>query len=117
MLSPVIFELPTRSPRKYRGKYPERVNAWSYGRSPSQTALALFLGINRPVHVELNDGRRFIVDMRALIEDKVKLNVEFIFCIDPDVFYVESLWEELTQDKYDRMLQIVRMARAVEMVS
>jgi hypothetical protein len=41
-----IYELPTRSPRRYRGKYPERV--WSVGYARGA------------VHVELNNGRRFV---------------------------------------------------------
>lgn len=47
-----IYELPSRSERKYRGKYPERVWSVSYGR-----------GI---VHVELNNGRRFVA-LRAFV--------------------------------------------------
>lgn len=112
MLNPVIFMLPTRSPRKYRGKYPERVNSWSYSRSPSQMAIAEFLGISRPVHIELNDGRRYIICMKALRPEGVKLNAEMIDCLSPDVMFVESLWEDLSQERYDAMLALVREARA-----
>lgn len=108
----MIFLLPTRSSRKYRGKYPERVNSWSYSRSPSQMAIAEYLGISRPVHIELNDGRRYIADMKALRPEGVKLNAEMLNCIHPDVMFVESAWEDLSQERYDEMLVLVREARS-----
>ena len=107
----MIYQLPTRSPRRYRGKYPERVNSWSYSRSPSQMAIADYLGISRPVHIELNDGRRYIIDMKALRPEGVKLNAEMIDCLSPDVMFVESLWDELSQERYDEMLERVRAVR------
>lgn len=108
----MIFTLPTRSPRRYRGKYPERVNSWSYSRSPSQMAIAQYLGISRPVHIELNDGRRYIIDMKALRPEGVKLNAEMLNCLTTDVMFVESAWEDLSQERYDEMLVLVREARA-----
>lgn len=41
----MIYQLPTRSTRKYTGHYPERVHSLSLG---------------RVTHVELNNGRRFV---------------------------------------------------------
>lgn len=110
----MIFLLPTRSSRRYAGKYPERVNSWSYSRSPSQMAIAEYLGISRPVHIELNDGRRYIIDMRALRPDTVKLGVELVSCLQSDVLFVESAWEELSRDRYDEMLALVQAARRGE---
>lgn len=108
----MIFLLPTRSSRRYAGKYPERVNSWSYSRSPSQMAIAEFLGISRPVHIELNDGRRYIIDMKALRPEGVKLGNEMVSCLSADVMFVESAWEELSQERYDEMLALVQAARA-----
>lgn len=107
----MLFLLPTRSPRRYAGKYPERVNSWSYSRSPSQRAIADYLGIGRPVHIELNDGRRYIADMKSLRPEGVKLGVELVSCLHPDVIFVESAWEDLSQERYDEMLTLVRAAR------
>lgn len=106
----MIFQLPTRSPRKYRGKYPTRINSWSYSRSPSQMAIADFLGIGRPVHLELNDGRRFIADMKSLNPDGVKLNTElYDIWAEAETVKVPHL---LSQERYDAMLVLVREARA-----
>lgn len=110
----MIFLLPTRSSRRYRGQYPERVNSWSYSRSPSQQAIADYLNIGRPVHIELNDGRRYIIDMKALRPDTVKLGVELVSCLHSDVLFVESAWEELSRERYDEMLALVQAARRGE---
>jgi hypothetical protein len=48
-----IYELPTRSARKYRGKYPERVHSLSLGST---------------CHIELNNGRRFVALSRFVID-------------------------------------------------
>lgn len=103
----MIFLLPTRSTRRYRGKYPDRVNSWSYSNSPSQRTIAAFLGISRPVHVELNDGRRYIIDMKALRPDALRLSVDMVNCLSPDVMFVESAWQELSRQRYDEMLKII----------
>lgn len=106
----MIFELPTRSPRKYRGQYPNRINSWSYSRSPSQQAIADYLEIGRPVHIELNNGKRYIADMKSLNADGIKLGTE-----------LRDIWKEevsvkiphlLSQERYDEMLALVRAARA-----
>jgi hypothetical protein len=101
-----MFVLPTRSPRIYRGKYPTRIHSWSYSRSPSQQALAAFLGINRPVHLELNEGTRFIAEFTELSESHLKVGTDIEACLKqptPLVF--------LSQDRYDLMLSHVRRAR------
>lgn len=106
----MIFELPTRSPRKYRGQYPTRINSWSYSRAPSQQAIADYLGIGRPVHIELNNGKRYIADMKSIKANDIRLNVDF-----------RDIWDEsvsvkiphlLSQERYDAMLALVREARA-----
>lgn len=74
-------------------------------------AIADYLGISRPVHIELNDGRRYVIDMKALRPEGVKLNAEMIDCLSPDVMFVESLWNELSQERYDEMLERVRAVR------
>jgi hypothetical protein len=48
-----IYELPTRSSRKYRGKYPERVHSAALG---------------RVCHFELNNGRRFVALSSFVVE-------------------------------------------------
>ena len=110
MLNPVIFMLPTRSPRKYRGKYPERVNSWSYSRSPSQQAIAEYLGISRPVHIELNNGKRYIADMKSIKGDDLKLSAELHDVIADHILETTfgPCWEELSQERYDEMLTLVQ---------
>lgn len=100
----MIYQLPTRSPRKYRGKYPRRVNSWSYSRSPSQQAIADYLDIRLPVHLELNDGTRFIACMFDFADD-LKLSVEFNDILPGPVL-------DLPQHRYDEMLALVQAARA-----
>ena len=102
----MIYQLPTRSPRRYRGKYPARINSWSCSRSPSQRALADFLHLSRPVHLELNDGQRFIADMCDLVGD-LRLAMDMNDAVLPRTTVVQ-----LGQDRYDAMLALVREARA-----
>jgi len=102
-----MFLLPTRSPRTYHGKYPTRINSWNYSRSDAQVALASFLGIKRPVHLELNDGRRFISDFSELNGNEVRLGVDLEACLR----HSPTILVELSQARYDTMLAIVRKAR------
>lgn len=101
-----MFCLPTHSPRKYRGKYPTRINSWGYSNSASQQALGKFLGITRPVHIELNDGRRYIADTSELKTGEVKLGVDL-----DDLFVIPATIIALTQERYDEMLGRVREIR------
>ena len=110
----MIFLLPTRAKRRYRGKYPERVNSWGTSRSSSQQVISDCLGIGRVVHVELNDGRRYILDMKALQPDKLRLNVELTSCLNPDVLFVESEWQELGWERYNDMLGKVQARREAD---
>lgn len=50
-----IYELPTRSGRRYTGKYGQRV--WSFGHGRGNSA----------VHIELNNGRRFVALPSAVV--------------------------------------------------
>lgn len=100
----MIYELPTRSPRKYRGKYPGRVNSWSYSRSSSQAIVARHLHMSRPVHVELNDGRRFILDMGTVKMDRIKLSVDFMEVPEDPTIRITKL----SQERYDAMVQEIR---------
>lgn len=104
-----MFKLPTRghADRPYRGKYPNRVNSWSYSRSPSQQALGAFLGIRKPVHIELNEGTRYIADISELKANEVKLGTD----INDLLHHVPALIVTLTQQRYDEMLAVVRSAR------
>jgi hypothetical protein len=101
----MIYLLPTRSARKYRGKYPTRINSWSYSRSPSQMIVATHLDMKRPVHMELNNGSRYIADMCDLVGD-VRLAVEF-----DDAMLPRTEQLELSQERYDAMLADIRAHR------
>ena len=99
-----IFQLPTRSPIKYRGKHPFRVRMWSYSRSRSQQIVAEHLGMTRPVHIEVYAGYRFIADMSDLRRDGVKCNVEMEACLNNPAADIH----DLTQVRYDAMLDAIR---------
>jgi hypothetical protein len=99
----VIVQLPIRSPRKYRGQYPGRINSWSYSRSPSQQAIADFLGMKRPVHIEDNVGVRYIADMGSL-NPEIKLGMELADAVLGDLEDIT----DLPQDRYDAMLDLRR---------
>lgn len=109
----MICLLPTRSSRRYRGKYPTRVNMWSYSRSASQKIVGDHLSMQRPCHIELNDGRRYIADLPYLI----KLDFDGI-CMGMDLAELVSDSNEmlfsLTQDRYDAMLADIRKLRDAE---
>jgi hypothetical protein len=102
--------LPTKSPRKYRGKHPDHIHSWSYGRSPSTVAVEMHLGITKPVWIELRCGIRYIVPLGAFksgYKEGPKLGVDFYETLknrNEPVFV-------MTQATYDEMLQLVRKAR------
>lgn len=112
----MIFLLPSRSSRKYRGKYPERINSWGYSKSRSQQAIADYLGISRPVHIELNDGRRYIADMKSLRREGIKLGAELVEILSYEISfqlaeYGKPAWEDLSQARYDELITLVRSTR------
>jgi len=59
-----------------------------------------------PVHIELNDGTRFIADRADLWE--VKCGTEFSDCLKQDV---ET--DDLPQERYDFMLDQTRTLRGI----
>lgn len=98
----MIYQLHTRSQRRYRGKYPRRINSWSYARSARQDIVAKHLDMKRPVHLELNDGTRFIADMSDLDLNGCRVGIEFsLVSKAPCVI-------DLTQDRYNAMLAEIR---------
>lgn len=105
----MIYELPTRSPIVYRGRYRHYIRSWSYGRSPSQKVIADHLGINCPVHIELNNGRRYIAAASYLFRGEVKINANFFDTLQGFVSTEHFIC--LTQAAYDVMLAKVREAR------
>jgi hypothetical protein len=96
----MIVQLPTRSPRRYRGQYPGRINAWSYSRSAPQMILAKHLGMSRPVHIEDNSGYRYVADM-SVLNPEIKLGMELADAVVG--FNLEDI-ADLSQDRYDAML-------------
>lgn len=107
-----MFLLPTKSPIRYRGKYPMRVRSWSYARSLSTQALGAYLGIRKPVHLELNNGSRYIADLSELRTDLPHIGVELEAMLSKNpTTLVELSWEE-----YDEMLTLVRRVREQQQV-
>lgn len=98
------YQLPTRSSRKYRGKYPRRLNSFSHSSTTigDQTIIVEQLGIARPVHLELNDGTRFIVEASSLLNWKI--GAEFSLMHNEPVI-------ELTQEAYDTLLAEMKAYR------
>lgn len=106
----MIYLLPTQRPGKYRGIYPTRIHSWGYSQSPAQTVIAEYLGIKRPIHIELNNGRRYIVDMRMLKSYTVRLGAEFMSLF----LWDNPIIEILGHARYDEMLDMVRRVRDEE---
>jgi len=103
----MIYRLPSRSPRKYRGQYPRRVHSWSYSSSPCQMLIKDILKLELgPVHIELNDGTRFIADRADLRE--VKCGVEWLDCLKKG-----TLGIDLSKERYDFMLDQIRTLRGM----
>lgn len=106
----MIYRLPTRSPRKYRGKYPYRINSWSTGGSkisPDQQIVKDHLGLEtRPVHLELNNGERYIADAKSIGFEKLRCCIDLL-----SVVVGASSPIELSQESYDAMLAKVREVR------
>jgi len=103
----MIYQLPSRSPRRYRGQYPRRIHSWSYSDSPCQVLIKDILKLKRgAVHIELNDGTRLIADRADLWE--VKCGMEFSDCLKQDV---EA--DDLPQERYDFMLYQIRTLREI----
>lgn len=102
-----MHQLPTRSPREYRGKYPTRVCAVAYSRSPAQAFIARFLGIASATHIELNDGRRFIACTTELKTDRPVFGRDLSEITRNPITVIE----QLSQERYDEMLEGVRQIR------
>ena len=106
----MICKLPSRSKRRYRGKYPTRVNSWAYSRSSSQKIVAKHLSMNRPVHIELNNGSRYVAELKYLIDqgfDGITMGADLHRLVSED----NSLLGNLNQDRYDLMLVEIRQER------
>lgn len=104
----MIYQLPTRSSRRYRGKHPGRINSWSYGDSPCQKVIAGYLGMKRPVHIEDNAGYRYIADM-SLLNPQITVGMELADAVTG--IPLEDI-KDLHPDLYNSMLQSIREARA-----
>ncbi len=101
--------LPSQSNRKYHGMYPKRINSISYSRSPSQQLVGNYLGLKRPVHIELNDGKRYIVDAGDLDMGNVKLNAEW------DEVHKSSVIRLMTTENYTHMMEALHVLRGYGM--
>lgn len=66
-----IYKLPTRSSRKYRGKYPTRVRSFAYAKGTA--------------HFELNDGRRYVANGWELDDRASITGNRFDWAFKPDV--------------------------------
>lgn len=99
----MIYQLHTRSDRKYRGQYPRRINSWSYSRSVSQQIVARHLGILTPVHIELNDGTRFIAELKRT-HPQMRIGMEFALAAPDPVI-------DLSIDRYNAMLAEIEESR------
>jgi len=66
-------------------------------------AIAEYLDMRRPVHLELNDGTRFIACMFDFADD-LKIGREFNDLLPGVVL-------ELPQSRYNEMIELVREAR------
>lgn len=104
----MIFQLPTKSDRIYRGKYPRRVWSWGYSRSPSQAVIGKFLEVDKPVHLELNDGTRYILSLDETHPALFMMNAE----MEEVVIKLPMISKPLSQERYDEMLLLVRKERA-----
>jgi hypothetical protein len=104
-----MYLLPTRATRRYRGKYPHRIHSWAYSQSPSQRALGAFLSLRKPVHIELNDGRRFIASISELLPNQSRMGVEFEMILRHNPCTID----EMSQEMYDQLLELVRRLRRV----
>jgi hypothetical protein len=102
-----MFELPSTSIRCYHGKYPNRVHSISYSDSPAQRFIGEFLGIVRPVHLELNCGRRFIAAMKELKANEPMISRDISHITVQGVTPIEPL----SKDRYEEMLDNIRIIR------
>lgn len=106
----MIVKLPTKSDRRYRGKYPTRVHSMSYSRSYTQDFIQGFLRLDgRPMHFELNNGERYIVSMRAYLEQR-----HGVCSYDFGEIIKEEAWDhryDLSQPLYDEMLAKIKLFR------
>lgn len=102
-----MYELPTRSDRVYRGKYPHRVASTGYSRSLEQMFISQYLGIRAAYHLELNDGRRFIACITELRngDSFVSRDIQEVLKKHPTPI------ERLSQERYDEMLEGIRQIR------
>lgn len=79
-----VYKLPTRSPRKYRGKYPHRVRSFGAARGC--------------IHIELNGGSRFVATYDSVpltyLNSRDHTGVDFWNRVVPRTMVHSMTWEE-----------------------
>lgn len=105
-----ILKLPTKAPRKYRGKHPYRMHHYSAGGREQWLIEKHFPDddLRGSVHLELNNGDRFLVNGQYL-EAFNKASRGGIFQIS----YVKlaEMALDMSQEEYDKWLADIRAAR------
>lgn len=104
-----MYLLPTKSGRRYRGKYPDTIHSLGYSNSLSQQVIGGYLSINRPIHIELNNGRRYIAAAAEIDMAKAHLGADF-----NDVIKSPHEIIALLQERYDEMMAKVRKVRGID---
>lgn len=102
-----MFKLPTKSDRRYRGFHPSRLHSLGYSNSLSQQAIAAHLSISYPVHLETNDGQRFIASRNEINMNLAHPGAELYGILKGPV----TAFELMGQESYDRMLILIREVR------
>jgi len=62
-----VYKLPTKSSRKYRGKYPTRIHHASWGGREEWLVAKYFPDMKYTIHIEMNNGDRYIADADELL--------------------------------------------------
>lgn len=91
-----IYKLPSRSPRKYRGKYPTRVHNY---------------GLGRTVHIELNNGKRFVCLPRDLEAGAFREGKPMAKLTRDDLF--PNGWEIMAIADYAAVILLTRLFRVM----
>lgn len=102
-----MYQLPTRSPTVYRGKHPTKIRMLGYSNSLSQQTIGAYLSINRPVHIELYNGTRYIAASAEVNMDLISPGSDLNVVLKEPVTPIE----QLTQERYDEMLELIRKQR------
>lgn len=102
-----MYQLPQKVVNLYRGKYPDRISQLGYSNSLSQQVIGGFLSINRPIHIELNNGIRYIAAADEINMAMCKPSVSVGAVLKKPVTEIIPL----TQERYDEMLTLVQKVR------